>query len=167
MSGYNQISLSQLMRLIGTPSAPVIIDVRDADDYPADPRIIPTSRHIFHTDIAAAIPDLDPARHIIVTCQRGKKLSEGTAALLRSHGLSAESLEGGHLAWIAADLPVTTLAALPPRPSLWVTRNRPKIDRIACPWLKWSRKKKRKRPSKATPKLLVWMRFASRAHVRA
>jgi hypothetical protein len=43
-------------------------------------------------------------------------------------------LEGGHLAWAEAGLPLTPEAALPAS-SLWVTRHRPKIDRIACPWL--------------------------------
>ena len=33
-------------------------------------------------------------------------------------------------------LPKPSLSAIAPkRPSLWVTRRRPKIDRIACPWL--------------------------------
>jgi hypothetical protein len=36
-------------------------------------------------------------------------------------------------------LPLVSKAALtrfaPKRPSLWVTRRRPKIDRVACPWL--------------------------------
>ncbi len=48
-------------------------------------------------------------------------------------------LAGGYAAWSEAKLPLVDKAALdrfaPKRPSLWVTRRRPKIDRIACPWL--------------------------------
>ena len=48
-------------------------------------------------------------------------------------------LEGGLEAWRAAGLPLVPAAKLPPRDAkgrtLWVTRSRPKIDRIACPWL--------------------------------
>ena len=48
-------------------------------------------------------------------------------------------LEGGYEAWANAGLPLVAKSELdrlaPKRPSLWVTRRRPKIDRIACPWL--------------------------------
>jgi hypothetical protein len=47
-------------------------------------------------------------------------------------GLPAGCLEGGFEAWIAGG---GAIAAKPSRPSQWVTRERPKIDRIACPWL--------------------------------
>ena len=53
--------------------------------------------------------------------------------------MPAHSLEGGALAWAAAGLPMVPGAKLPPRDAqgrtVWVTRSRPKIDRIACPWL--------------------------------
>jgi hypothetical protein len=61
------------------------------------------------------------------------------AAQLRSRGMDARVLEGGYDAWSAAGLPLIDRTALqrfaPSQPSLWVTRRRPKIDRIACPWL--------------------------------
>src|SRR5262249_55219349 len=42
-------------------------------------------------------------------------------------------LDGGIAAWSDAGLPTRrTVAATPGR---WVTRERPKVDRIACPWL--------------------------------
>jgi hypothetical protein len=48
-------------------------------------------------------------------------------------------LQGGYEAWAAAGLPFVAKAELdriaPERPSLWVTRRRPKLDRVACPWL--------------------------------
>ena len=72
-------------------------------------------------------------------CQRGLKLSEGTAAWLRHAGASAEALEGGFEGWKAAKLPLVPASKLPARDAqgrtVWVTRARPKIDRIACPWL--------------------------------
>jgi hypothetical protein len=46
---------------------------------------------------------------------------------------------GGYAAWSEAGLPLVDKAAIdrlaPRRPSQWVTRRRPKIDRVACPWL--------------------------------
>ncbi len=61
------------------------------------------------------------------------------AAVLRSEGVTAEVLDGGFAAWMAVGLPTVSLAHLPPRHddgrTWWVTRARPKVDRIACPWL--------------------------------
>ena len=43
------------------------------------------------------------------------------------------------MAWAQAGLPMVPEAKLPPRDAqgrtVWVTRARPKVDRIACPWL--------------------------------
>ena len=131
MPGFTEISPLALWRLIGTPDAPVILDVRIDDDLNADPRMIPTARKVSHRTLN---PDAYAGENVVVTCQRGLKLSQGAAALLRTSGAKAESLEGGHEAWVGAKLPLTPLAALPAT-RLWVTRQRPKIDRIACPWL--------------------------------
>ncbi len=133
MPAPNQITPVQLSRLIGTPDAPVILDVRIPEDVAADPRRIPTARALSHTAVEAMAGTL-AGRRVVVVCHRGKKLSEGAAALLRLAGVPAENLEGGHEAWAEAGLPLTPLAILPAT-SLWVTRARPKIDRIACPWL--------------------------------
>jgi rhodanese-related sulfurtransferase len=133
MPGPNQISPAQLARLIGTPDAPTIIDVRIPDDFAANPRLIPTAIRHAHKEIDTLGQQLNGQR-VVVICQRGQKLSEGSAALLRTHGIAAESLEGGTEAWVAAELPLVPAAAIPPT-NLWVTRHRPKIDRIACPWL--------------------------------
>jgi hypothetical protein len=73
-------------------------------------------------------------RHVVVVCHRGRKISQGAAALLRLGGVRAEVLTGGMVAWREAGLPVVP-AALAQTGTLWVTRHRPKVDRIACPWL--------------------------------
>ena len=128
MPGPNQITPAQLVRLIGTPDAPTLIDVRIAEDFALDPRVIPTSQRIAHTEVTTS------QNRCVILCQKGKKLSHGAAALLRARGILAESLEGGFEAWAAANLPLTPAAILPGT-DRWVTRHRPKIDRIVCPWL--------------------------------
>jgi rhodanese-related sulfurtransferase len=137
MSSFLKISPAKLSRLVGTPSAPVILDVRTPEDFAADPRLIPTAKRCPHGDVAD-LADL-PKSPVIVVCQKGRKLSEGAAAWLRHNGTTAEVLEGGFEAWREARLPLVPLAALPPRDArdrtVWVTRSRPKIDRVACPWL--------------------------------
>lgn len=133
MPGFATITCAQLARLIGTPEAPAVVDVRTEEDFAADPRLIPASLRERHHRIADLAPVL-AGRAVVVACQRGRKLSEGAAALLRARGIAAESLEGGTLAWVEAGLPMIPASALPAT-HLWVTRQRPKIDRIACPWL--------------------------------
>jgi rhodanese-related sulfurtransferase len=138
MSSYQIISPEKLTRLLGTPHAPVLIDVRTDEDFAADPRLVPGSSRRPH----AAAPDWAAGysgRQTIAICQRGKKLSEGAAAWLRQAGAASEVLEGGFEAWRDARLPLVPQAKLPKADAqgrtVWVTRSRPKIDRIACPWL--------------------------------
>jgi rhodanese-related sulfurtransferase len=133
MPGPTQISVQNLARLIGTPDAPTLLDLRLPDDFALAPRLIPTSVRAGHDTIATRAPQLMGQR-CVVLCQKGRKISEGAAALLRSKGIQTETLEGGFDAWAAAGHPLI------PAPILhgthrWVTRHRPKIDRIACPWL--------------------------------
>lgn len=132
MPQFGQISPVQAFRLIGTPDAPSVFDVRLAEDIAALPRVVPTSRLIPHREIVTLT---QPPRRAIVVCTKGLKLSEGAAAMLRTFGWQAEVLEGGSLAWEAAGLPLLPLSVLPAPGAAWVTRHRPKIDRIACPWL--------------------------------
>jgi len=138
MPAINSISADKLLKLIGTPSAPSIMDVRPPEDFAADPRLVPGAlRRDFATvaDWAAAFA----GQRAVIVCHRGHKLSEGVAAWLRHAGVDAELLDGGAAAWAAAGHPMVPEATLPPRDAqgrtLWVTRARPKVDRIACPWL--------------------------------
>ncbi len=134
----NSITCQQLARRIGLPDAPVLIDVRTEEDAAADPRILPGSLSRDHRNVADWAPAFQ-GRHVVAICKRGLKLSEGAAAWLRHAGAEAEVLEGGFAAWAAAGLPLVSTRRLPARDAegrtLWVTRARPKVDRIACPWL--------------------------------
>lgn len=131
MAAPNEITATQLNRLIGTPDCPTIVDVRIDDDFAEDPRIIPTAFRHSHTDLAALLPKLGSNR-VVVSCHKGLKLSQGTAALLRAEGVACEILQCGHVGWANAELPL--IKPMTPN-SLWVTKHHPKIDRIACPWL--------------------------------
>lgn len=138
MPSFLEISAEKLGRLVGTPHAPVLIDVRVDDDFAADPRLIPGSLRRRHDAVVEWGPSLI-GRPAVVICQKGLKLSHGTAAYLRTLGIAAEVLEAGFEGWAAARLPLMPVGLLPPPDPLgrtvWVTRARPKIDRIACPWL--------------------------------
>jgi len=138
MAAPNEITVPQLLRLIGLPDAPLIVDISIDPDFDADPYLIPGAFRHPHTDLAGLLARLE-GKPCVIVCQRGIKLSQGMAAMLRLEGVKAEYLQGGNIAWRDhADAPRVPAAALPPRvdgTTLWVTRHRPKIDRIACPWL--------------------------------
>ncbi|NZD50578.1 chromate resistance protein ChrB domain-containing protein [Rhizobium leguminosarum] len=137
MPSFLEISPDKLNRLIGTPGAPRIIDVRTEEDFALDPRLVPGSIRRAHAEVGSWVGSVD-AGSVVVVCQKGSKLSHGVAAYLRHAGIDAESLEGGFEAWITGGLAVPE-EKLPRRDAegrtVWVTRARPKIDRIACPWL--------------------------------
>jgi len=138
MPSPSEITPAQLSRLIGSPDCPIIIDVRIDHDFDEDPQLIPTAfRHPFLEVEQLATTLID--KSVTVYCQKGKKLSQGSAALLRDHGIRAEILVGGHFAWRDASLPLVPAEKIPDLNAhgrtVWVTRHRPKIDRIACPWL--------------------------------
>jgi rhodanese-related sulfurtransferase len=126
------------MRLIGTPGSPILIDVRNDEDFSEDPRLIPSSARKSHATADDWGREL-AGRNVVVICHHGGKLSHGMAAWLRHHGADAVVLDDGIEGWKAAGLPLVPQDKLPPRDTLgrtvWVTRARPKIDRIACPWL--------------------------------
>jgi rhodanese-related sulfurtransferase len=138
MSSINSISSEKLARLIGTPKCPALIDVRADDDFATDPRLIPgaTRRSPATADEWASE---FRAQSAVVICPKGLALSQGVAALLRDAGASAEVLDDGFTGWALSKLPLVPVGKLPPRNrqghTVWVTRERPKIDRIACPWL--------------------------------
>src|SRR5438552_7327224 len=138
MSAPTTISSDKLVRLIGTAKTPVLIDVRTEEDFAADQRLIPGAVRRDHQQAADWGKEFSGCSAIVV-CLRGQKLAQGTAAWLRHLDVPAESLEGGIEGWKAAKLPLVPASKLPARDAkgrtVWVTRARPKIDRIACPWL--------------------------------
>jgi rhodanese-related sulfurtransferase len=86
MSSFSSISSEKLSRLLGTAKAPTVMDVRIDEDFAADPRLIPSAGRRSHRDIQDWGPRLT-GQSVIVVCQEGKKLSEGTAAWLRHSGI--------------------------------------------------------------------------------
>ena len=142
MAAPDAITCDRLAKLVGTPRCPALLDVRAATARAEDARLVPGARPLDDEELtpdglAAIAPTL--AGPVVTICAEGHRRSQGAAALLRSHGLTAEYLEGGHAAWAPQGLPLIDPGKIAARDrhgrSVWVTRSRPKIDRIACPWL--------------------------------
>lgn len=138
MPAINSISRDRLLRLIGMPGRPAIVDVRTDQDFALDPRFVPGAIRRDSVTVADWATGF-AGRSVVVACQDGRASSEGVAAWLRQAGADAELLDGGVSGWSAANLTMVPEAAVPPRDpqgrTTWVTRARPKVDRIACPWL--------------------------------
>ncbi|NML04195.1 sulfurtransferase/chromate resistance protein [Sphingomonas sp. G-3-2-10] len=138
MSAPNTISLDKFVRLVGATGALSVIDVRSDAEFAADPRSVPGAVRRAPADIAIWSPAC-AGRRVVVVCRDGKAAGQGAAAWLRQAGADAETLEGGFDAWSRGGHPAVPEVVLPPRDpqgrTVWVTRARPKVDRIACPWL--------------------------------
>lgn len=138
MPAPNAISFDKLTRIIGTPRAPLLLDVRSEEDFAADPRLLPGATRIDDQALTVLAPQISGQSSIAI-CQAGHRRSQGAAAWLRAEGCPSEYLDGGFEAWRSAGLPLIDPVKLPARDAqgrtVWVTRSRPKIDRIACPWL--------------------------------
>lgn len=138
MASPNTISQDKLVRLIGTAACPVLVDVRPTSDRLSDPWLVPGSSPRPGEAVAEWAGSLR-GRSVVVICRDGQHQSHGVAAWLRSAGVDAEVLDGGTSDWAAAERPMVPVDKLGNRDkhgrTVWVTRSRPKVDRIACPWL--------------------------------
>jgi len=142
VSAINSISADKLVRLVGTPRCPALIDVRPQDDFDIHPQLIPGSTRRAHSNASEWAQEFAgqfAGQSAVVICRNGSTLSQGTAAWLRDAGIMADVLEHGFEGWAKAALPLLRVGRMPPLDrhgrSVWVTRARPKVDRIACPWL--------------------------------
>src|SRR4029079_1899961 len=133
------ISPKDLWNAIATQDAPQIIDVRRRQAYEESPHLLPGAVWRDAPKTAEWVTQLDVTRPIVIACKAGHEMSQGAAAQLRASNIDAGVLEGGYEAWSKAGLALVAKPELeriaPRRPSTWVTRRRPKIDRVACPWL--------------------------------
>jgi len=131
-------SCETLWTLVGTADYPVIVDARTDDDFNDDSRLIPGAVRRPGLE-AADWADRYSGQTLVVYCHGGLKISQAAAAWLRHGGGKASFLTGGFQAWRAAGLPLVPTAKLPSRErngtTVWVMRERPGIDDLACTWL--------------------------------
>jgi len=88
MSTLNTISIDKLVRLIGTPACPSLIDVQTDEDFAAAPRLVPSAVRRPWAKAGDWAPEFD-GRSAVVICQKGLKLSQGVAAWLLNGPLTA------------------------------------------------------------------------------
>lgn len=135
-----KITPDELNRLIGTDRQPHIVDVRRTPAFEASGKRVAGAVWRDHMATDKWLPQFEDGRMLAVYCAHGHNVSELAAARLGADGADVRVLDGGFDAFEAAGgIAVANRApafnAGLGQPSVWVTRERPKIDRIACPWL--------------------------------
>jgi rhodanese-related sulfurtransferase len=127
------ISPSDLHAAVAAGRAGLIIDVRREAAFRAAPAMLAGALRRDPEAVVRWAPELPAASEVTVYCVHGHEVSQNAAAALGKLGIRARYLEGGFAGWADAGFPLRAKPA--GAATRWVTRERPKIDRIACPWL--------------------------------
>jgi rhodanese-related sulfurtransferase len=128
------ITASELKTFLTGGEPPLVIDVRRPPAFRAATDMAAGALRRDPATVSSWAKALPRAGSVVVYCVHGHEVSQNAAKALRDIGIAARFLEGGlEEGWKAAG---GAVAAKPKGGSTrWVTRERPKIDRIACPWL--------------------------------
>src|SRR5437764_1447558 len=130
------VSPTELYGRLGNAVSPLIVDVRREPAFNTDEHMIAGAIRRAPDDVAQWRSSLPEGRAVVVYGVHGQEVSQGVATALRNQGVDARYLEGGIAAWNESKLPLRRKRGQESgAPSKWVTREHPKIDRIACPWL--------------------------------
>jgi len=125
------LSLADFRAMRAAYPPPQVLDVRRAPAFESDPVLIPGAVRCAPEDVEGRAASLEPWRPVVAVCVHGHEVSQNAAATLAGLGYTAHSLADGIKGWQSDE----GMTAPYRPPSRWVTRERPKIDRIACPWL--------------------------------
>ncbi|MEO7399534.1 MAG: chromate resistance protein ChrB domain-containing protein [Polaromonas sp.] len=145
------ISPQELAARMGRADAPLLLDVRREEIFLESPALLAGAQRCRPEEVAAFVTS-QPPREVVVYCVYGHNVSEEAVTSLRAAGWNAWQLAGGIeggedgvdapqdiAQWRAQRLPTmlkrADLGVTGEQVSRWITRERPKIDRIACPWL--------------------------------
>lgn len=122
------LTAAALRQSLRSAQPPLLIDVRRAPRFHESPCMIRGALRRDPERVDEWRKALPAAASLVVYCVHGHEVSQGVA-----RALGVPYLEGGIEGWRAVG---GELDAKPAGgPTRWVTRERPKIDRIACPWL--------------------------------
>lgn len=138
-SGAFSISSSSLSRQLGSSQYPLVIDVRRDERFAEASHMLPAALRRDPLQLSSWLRHLPSGKPILVYCVYGHEVSQSVTHGLRAAGLNACYLDGGFEGWRDAGLPILPkdliMRYAGSAPSIWMTRARPKIDRVACPWL--------------------------------
>jgi|SRR5690242_5676525 len=129
----NAISMSDLQASLHAGGASLLVDVRRKPAFADSQDTIAGALRRDPETVREWVRALPRSPQVVVYCVHGHEVSQNVAKALAESGIKARFLEGGIEAWKAKG---GSLDRKPRAASTrWVTRERPKVDRIACPWL--------------------------------
>jgi len=128
------ITANELKSALAGRQPPLLIDVRRSPAFRSSSDMAAGALRRDPAAVPSWAKALPRAASVVVYCVHGHEVSQGAAKALGELGIAARYLEGGlEEGWKASG---GALVGKPTEASTcWVTRERPKIDRIACPWL--------------------------------
>lgn len=131
------ITPDELYAQLGLAEAPLVIDVRSVAACERVPLMVPGAVHGDPEQLASWSASLSRTRTIVTCGEHDEDGAVAATATLSGLGYAAGRLEGGLTSWRARGYPTVRIRRdlRVPGGSRWVTRERPKIDRLACPWL--------------------------------
>lgn len=94
--GLAEITPQELLALGAGPAAPLVLDVRSAEEFAAGH--VPGARHVSFDQVASRLAELGPAREVVVYCERGPRASQA-AAVLSGAGFTVRHLAGHMRGW--------------------------------------------------------------------
>ncbi|MSR63512.1 MAG: sulfurtransferase [Planctomycetes bacterium] len=128
------ITHENLLSSLHSPRPPLVIDVRRPSAYLAGTDTLRGALRRDPEAVSTWAEQLPRSTQVVVYCAHGREVSQRVAAELELCGREASYLEGGlEAGWKERGGALDEKPA--GAPSRWVTRARPKIERIACPWL--------------------------------
>jgi rhodanese-related sulfurtransferase len=122
------ITAAALRQSLASAQPPLVVDVRRQPTFLGAPDMIRGALRRDPAQVERWRETLPAGREVVAYCVHGHEVSQNAAK-----ALGARFLEGGLEAWRAAGGELSRKPA--GASSRWITRERPKIDRIACPWL--------------------------------
>jgi rhodanese-related sulfurtransferase len=122
------ISPAALRQSLQSEHPPLVIDVRREERFRESTYLLRGALRRDPDTVEAWGKTLPKAAGVVLYCVHGHEASQAVAK-----ALGARYLEGGIEAWrqMGGEISEKPSGAA----TRWVTRERPKIDRIACPWL--------------------------------
>jgi rhodanese-related sulfurtransferase len=128
------ITATQLKTELAGRQPPLLIDVRRSPAFRSARDMAAGALRRDPSAVSSWSAALPRAARVVVYCVHGHEVSQGAATALREAGIAACYLEGGlEEGWKAAGGRLVKKPA--EAATRWITREHPKIDRVACPWL--------------------------------
>lgn len=104
-AGAVLVSQDEILRMIAAGTAPMILDVRTADEFAEGH--VPSAINISHDELADRLAEIEAAKEagLIVYCRSGRRAGIAEELLLGQGFSNVQHLEGDMLAWLEAKRP--------------------------------------------------------------